>query len=85
MKFIVFVCKPITTLTDEFLLSLKIQTTKDKLEEMEKEQGSLIDIFSEDRDRRDKEEENLRNKLEVLIRSNHISLNIHSESRNGMS
>ena len=34
---------------------------------MKKEQESLIDIFSEDRDRGDKEEENLRNKLEVLI------------------
>lgn len=32
---------------------------------MKKEQESLIDIFSEDRDRRDKEEEDLRNKLEV--------------------
>ncbi|KFK26706.1 hypothetical protein AALP_AA8G282800 [Arabis alpina] len=45
-------------------LEAEVQTTKDKLEEMEKEQASLIDIFSEDRDKRDKEEENLRNKLE---------------------
>ncbi|VVB15561.1 unnamed protein product [Arabis nemorensis] len=45
-------------------LEAEVQATKDKLEEMEKEQASLIDIFSEDRDKRDKEEENLRNKLE---------------------
>lgn len=32
---------------------------------MKKEQESLIDIFSEDRDRRDKEEQDLRNKLQV--------------------
>uniref|UniRef100_A0A1J3FGT1 MORC family CW-type zinc finger protein 4 n=2 Tax=Noccaea caerulescens TaxID=107243 RepID=A0A1J3FGT1_NOCCA len=45
-------------------LEAAIQTTKDELEEMKKEQDSLIAIFSEDRDRRDKEEEDLRNKLE---------------------
>lgn len=48
-----------------FCYLMKIQTTKDELEEMKKEQDSLIAIFSEDRDRRDKEEEDLRNKLEV--------------------
>jgi len=51
---------------------------------MDKEQASLIDVFAEDRDRRDKEEENLRIKLEVLIRSNHISLNSVLDSRNNM-
>lgn len=68
-------CKPITTPTDGFLLSLQVQTLKDKLEDVEQEQASLIDVFAEDRDRRDKEEEDLRNKLEVLIRSNPIFLN----------
>ncbi|XP_050224107.1 protein MICRORCHIDIA 7-like [Mercurialis annua] len=34
-----------------------------KIEELNKEQESLIDIFSEERDRRDKEEENLRKKF----------------------
>ncbi|CAN7066071.1 unnamed protein product, partial [Brassica rapa subsp. trilocularis] len=48
-------------------LEAEVQRTKDELEELKKEQESLIDIFSEDRDRGDKEEENLRNKLEVLI------------------
>lgn len=43
----------------------QVQRTKDELEDVKKEQESLIDIFSEDRDRRDKEEEDLRNKLEV--------------------
>ncbi|KAJ4907437.1 hypothetical protein Rs2_11095 [Raphanus sativus] len=45
-------------------LEAEVQRTKDELEEVKKEQESLIDIFSEDRDRRDKEEEDLRNKLE---------------------
>lgn len=78
-------CKPITTLTDGFLLSLQVQTLKDKLEDVEQEQASLIDVFAEDRDRRDKEEEDLRNKLEVLIRSNHIFLNSLLDSRKRMS
>ncbi|CAN6976955.1 unnamed protein product [Brassica oleracea var. botrytis] len=46
-------------------LEAEVQRTKDELEDVKKEQESLIDIFSEDRDRRDKEEEDLRNKLEV--------------------
>ncbi|XP_013622133.1 PREDICTED: uncharacterized protein LOC106328268 [Brassica oleracea var. oleracea] len=45
-------------------LEAEVQRTKDELEDVKKEQESLIDIFSEDRDRRDKEEEDLRNKLE---------------------
>jgi hypothetical protein len=63
---------------------LQVETLKNKLKEMDKEQASLIDVFAEDRDRRDKEEENLRIKLEVLIRSNHISLNSVLDSRNNM-
>lgn len=78
-------CKPITTPTDGLLLSLQVQTLKDKLEDVEQEQASLIDVFAEDRDRRDKEEEDLRNKLEVLIRSNHIFLNSLLDSRKRMS
>ena len=63
---------------------MQVETLKNKLKEMDKEQASLIDVFAEDRDRRDKEEENLRIKLEVLIRSNHISLNSVLDSRNNM-
>lgn len=36
-----------------------------KLEEVEKEQEALIDLFSEERIRRDKEEEKLRKMLKV--------------------
>lgn len=36
-----------------------------KIEELNKEQESLVDIFSEERQRRDLEEENLRKKLKV--------------------
>ncbi|CAA7052699.1 unnamed protein product [Microthlaspi erraticum] len=50
-------------------LEAEIQTTKDELEEMKKEQDSLIAIFSEDRDRRDKEEEDLSKKLEEASRT----------------
>ncbi|CAE6233289.1 unnamed protein product [Arabidopsis arenosa] len=48
-------------------LEAEVQTLKVKLEEMDKEQASLIDVFAEDRDRRDKEEENLRIKLEEAL------------------
>ncbi|KAL6559602.1 hypothetical protein OROGR_004719 [Orobanche gracilis] len=41
----------------------ELQEATRKYEELYKEQGSLIDIFSEERERRDKEEENLRKKL----------------------
>ncbi|CAH8367315.1 unnamed protein product [Eruca vesicaria subsp. sativa] len=47
-------------------LEAEVQRTKDELEEVKKEQESLIDIFSEDRDRRDKEDEDLRNKIKSL-------------------
>ena len=36
-----------------------------KIQDMNKEQDSLIDVFSEERARRDIEEENLRKKLKV--------------------
>ncbi|XAR67873.1 hypothetical protein NMG60_11002806 [Bertholletia excelsa] len=45
------------------LLELKLEEATRKIEELNKEQESLIDIFSEERERRDAEEENLRNKL----------------------
>jgi len=48
-----------------FLL-LQLQEAQQKLEELNKEQESLIDIFSEERDRRDQEEESLRKKLKVF-------------------
>ncbi|KAL6576254.1 hypothetical protein OROHE_000035 [Orobanche hederae] len=44
-------------------LEAKLQEATRKYEELYKEQGSLIDIFSEERERRDKEEGNLRKKL----------------------
>lgn len=44
-------------------LETQLQEAQTKIEEMNKEQESLIDIFSEERDRRDVEEENLRKKL----------------------
>ncbi|RVW52583.1 Protein MICRORCHIDIA 4 [Vitis vinifera] len=45
------------------LLETELQEARQKIEDMNKEQDSLIDIFSEERDRRDIEEENLRKKL----------------------
>ncbi|KAL1201210.1 Protein MICRORCHIDIA 7 [Cardamine amara subsp. amara] len=45
-------------------LEVEVKLAKDKIEEMSKEQANLIEIFSEERDRRDGEEESLRNKLE---------------------
>ncbi|KAL9231583.1 hypothetical protein vseg_006794 [Gypsophila vaccaria] len=45
------------------LLEKELQEAKDRIDELNKEQESLIDIFSEERDRRDLEEENLRKRL----------------------
>ncbi|EOA18230.1 hypothetical protein CARUB_v10006721mg [Capsella rubella] len=45
-------------------LEVEVQLARQKIEEMNKEQANLIEIFSEERDRRDGEEEVLRNKLE---------------------
>jgi predicted KAP-like P-loop ATPase len=58
---------------------LQVETLKNKLKEMDKEQASLIDVFAEDRDRRDKEEENLRIKLEEA--SNTIQKLIDGKAR----
>ncbi|KAF5730974.1 putative zinc finger protein [Tripterygium wilfordii] len=41
----------------------QLQAAEKKIEDLNREQESLIDIFSEERERRDKEEENLRRKL----------------------
>ncbi|CAM8919145.1 unnamed protein product [Rhodiola kirilowii] len=46
------------------LLEAEINEIKKKIEEMNKEQESLIDIFSDERERRDVEEESLKKKLE---------------------
>lgn len=43
----------------------QLEAAQKSLEEANKEQEALIDIFSEERSRRDKEEENLRKKLKV--------------------
>ncbi|KAB1217500.1 MORC family CW-type zinc finger protein 3 [Morella rubra] len=41
-----------------------LQTAQEKIEELNREQESLIDIFAEERDRRDNEEKNLKKKLQ---------------------
>ncbi|CDY34330.1 BnaA01g14330D [Brassica napus] len=45
-------------------LEAEVELARQKIEEMSKEQENLISIFTEERDRRDVEEESLRNKLE---------------------
>ncbi|TXG48549.1 hypothetical protein EZV62_024424 [Acer yangbiense] len=45
------------------LHGIRLQEAQHKIEELNKEQESLIDIFSEERDRREREEENLRKKI----------------------
>ncbi|KAJ3697246.1 hypothetical protein LUZ61_000951 [Rhynchospora tenuis] len=45
------------------VLTEQLEEVQRKLEETQKEQEALIDIFSEERTRRDKDEENLRKKL----------------------
>ena len=47
-------------------LEAEVNIAREKIEEMSKEQENLIEIFTEERDRRDGEEENLRKKLEVF-------------------
>ncbi|WZY69500.1 LOW QUALITY PROTEIN: hypothetical protein YC2023_001740 [Brassica napus] len=46
------------------VVCLQVELARQKIEEMSKEQENLISIFTEERDRRDVEEESLRNKLE---------------------
>ena len=55
----------ILVLVNCFFIFDQLQTAQQKIEELNKEQESLIDIFSEERDRRDNEERNLRQKLLV--------------------
>lgn len=57
-----------------FLLFIQLEVSKRKIQDMNKEQESLIDIFSEERARRDIEEENLRKKLKVIFLSIHFLL-----------
>ncbi|VFQ92863.1 unnamed protein product [Cuscuta campestris] len=45
------------------LLEAQVDEAKQKIEELNKDQERLVDIFSEERQRRDAEEENLRKKL----------------------
>lgn len=46
---------------------IQLKAAELKIEELNKEQESLIDIFSEERDRRETEEKNLRKKLQVRV------------------
>lgn len=48
-----------------FSQTIQLREAERKVEESSKEQEALIDIFSEERTRRDREEENLRKKLKV--------------------
>ena len=43
----------------------QLEKAQQKIEELNKEQESLIDIFAEERDRRENEEINLKKKLQV--------------------
>ncbi|KAL6969225.1 hypothetical protein U1Q18_028950 [Sarracenia purpurea var. burkii] len=45
-------------------LEIKLQDAQQKIAEMDKEQESLVDIFSEERNRRDAEEDSLRRRLQ---------------------
>ncbi|XP_057417172.1 protein MICRORCHIDIA 7-like [Lotus japonicus] len=45
-------------------LETQLQDAQQKIEELNKEQETLIDVFSEERDRRDSEEKNLRKRLQ---------------------
>lgn len=47
------------------LVHWQLQVAQQTIEELNKEQESLIDIFAEERDRREREEENLRKKIKV--------------------
>lgn len=43
----------------------QLQVAQEKIEELNREQESLIDIFAEERDRRENEEKILKKKLQV--------------------
>lgn len=47
------------------LVNWQLKVMQQTIEELNKEQESLIDIFAEERDRREREEENLRKKIKV--------------------
>lgn len=64
-------------------LETQLQEANHKIESMNSEQESLIDIFAEERQRRDLEEENLRNKLkEAAITIQELSDKIKSLTKN---
>jgi hypothetical protein len=46
-------------------LFYQLRAAEQKIEDMNREQESIIDVFSEERDRRNAEEKNLRMKLQV--------------------
>jgi len=70
--------QPVKLLLSLFELSCKylisflrqLNEAEKKIEELNNDQETLIDVFSEERDRRDLEEKNLRKKLQVLFLPN---------------
>lgn len=64
------------------LVNWQLKVMQQTIEELNKEQESLIDIFAEERDRREREEENLRKKIKVSSLS-FMHFIILSETLNG--
>ncbi|KAG0485718.1 hypothetical protein HPP92_009797 [Vanilla planifolia] len=63
----------------------KVEDTEKKLEELNKEQEALIDIFAEERNRRDEEEANLRKRLKEAQDEIHDLLKLASNKCNSSS
>lgn len=55
----------------------QLNESEKKIEELNHDQETLIDIFSEERERRNAEEKNLRKKLQVLFLSNALLIPLH--------
>jgi hypothetical protein len=55
----------IFNLYHKIYLFYQLREAEQKIEDMNREQESIIDVFSEGRDRRNAEEKNLRMKLQV--------------------
>jgi hypothetical protein len=55
----------IFNLYHKIYLFYQLREAEQKIEDMNREQESIIDVFSEERDRRNAEEKNLRMKLQV--------------------
>jgi len=66
-------------LSCKFLISFLRQLNElvKKIDELNHDQETLIDVFSEERDRRDAEEKNLRKKLQVLFLPNALPVPLH--------